>query len=157
AYDRNPMEEMPAMVRLDFFDINRTLTFAAPPETTVIWRGDFDLDAIAEPHEARGFQASQINGVPALCVADGCDDGTDVSSLHIKRGNLFDPALGRQVPFLTLPETLVSSPRLELLEAVADASQGNHSSLLDARDYRTLAEAITDPAAYSGELVSALL
>lgn len=157
SYARNLMEEMPATVGFDFFDINRTLTFAAPPETTVIWSGDFDLDAIAEAHEARGFQASEINGVPALCGADGCDSGTAVSPSNIERGNLFDPALGRQVPFLTLPETLVSSPRLELLEAVADASQGNDSSLLDARDYRTLAEAITDPAAYSGELVSALL
>ncbi|MCI0351029.1 MAG: hypothetical protein L0Z53_16510, partial [Acidobacteriales bacterium] len=151
------LEEMPATVGFDFFDINHTLVVAAPPAMTVIWSGDFDLDAIAAAHGARGFQQAEINGVPAWCGEAGCDSGMQQNIRNVEHGNLFDPAIGRQVPFLIFPDTLVSSSALEMLEAIADASQENMPSLLDAPEYRTLAEAITDNSAYSGELVSALV
>jgi hypothetical protein len=115
------------------------------------------MDAIAGAHAARGFQPSVINGIPAMCGAEGCDSGMRQNLTNLEHGNLFDPALGRQVPFLIQPETLVSSTSLEILESVAGTSEGAVSSLLDAPDYRTVVEAITDPSVYSGELVSALL
>jgi hypothetical protein len=150
------MEEMPVTVGFDFFDVNQTLTFGAPPATTVLWSGDFDLDAIAAAHQARGYLQAEVGGLPAWCGKEGCDSGMQQDFRNIEPGNLFDPALGRPVPFLTLPGTLISSPAWEMLEELADTSEGNMSSLLDAPDYRTLAEAITESSVNSGELVSAL-
>ena len=55
-----------------------------------------------------------------------------------------------------LPHHLASSPRWLDVEAVIATAHGHHRSLAEAADYRTLVEAVTDPALFTGVLVQAL-
>lgn len=149
--------EMPETVGFDFFDIDQTLTFSQYADLAVVWSGDFDTEPIGDAHAARGYQPAEIGGVPAWCGAEGCAARLSMSFDDIEHGNPFDSMLGRQVPFLTLPETLVSSTSFELLQGIAAAHQDQVASLADSPDYRVLAEALTDASVYSGELVSAVM
>jgi hypothetical protein len=153
-----------AVMGFDFFAINRTLGFGDLPLNAVIWSGDFDLEAVAAAHRARGYIQTAIGGVPAWCGPAGCDSGMTMNMEQRGLPNLFSPFLPRQVPFLIPDErTLISAPALERLEQIADVIGGigsptgmRSASLADADDYRVLAQAIADPAQYSGQLVSAI-
>lgn len=147
----------------DFFAINRTLTFGNPPEQGVVWSGDFDTEAIAAAHSARGYSQTAIAGVPAWCGPMGCDSGMMIDMEQMGFPNLFSASLPRQVPFLVPDDsTLVSATALPILESAAEASagvspiSGSSASIVASSDYRVLAQAVADPAVYSGQLVSAI-
>jgi len=145
---------MPEVVGFDIFDVDRTLSFGKPPSHGVIWSGDFDLAAIAATHAARGYIQTEIHGVPAWCSGDGCAAGMNVNPTERDLANIFDTGIGREVPFLLLPNLLVSAPDETTLERVADVTTGDLPSLAEAEDYHTLAEALIDPSVYMGQLVN---
>lgn len=145
------------LMGFDFFAINRTLTFGDPPGTGIIWRGDFDPQSIAAAHDARGYAQAEIGGMPAWCGPDGCDSGSMINMELNRLPNLFSAALPRAVPFLQPnAQTLVSSALIETLEGSAAAATGAGQSIAMSSDYRVLAQAVADPAVYSGQLVSAM-
>ncbi|MDX1993348.1 MAG: hypothetical protein SF029_13225 [bacterium] len=149
-----------SIVGFDLFDVDQTLTFGNPPSEAVLWRGRFNAESIAAVHEARGYTQERIDGVDAWCGPQGCASGMQVDLPNRDPNNIFDNGLGRPVPFLLLPdadqpETLVSSPNLAVLEQVAAVTNGDTTSLAEAPDYLTLANALNDPVAYPGLLIGA--
>lgn len=149
------IERIPEVMGFDFFDIDQTLAIGEPPDTTTVWRGEFDADSIVQAHLAREYLETEINGVQVLCGAGGCDNGTQVNIANRDPASLFDPQLGREFPFAIVDNTLITSIGLPSLENAISAHNGELQSLAKAEDFRTLAEAMLNPDVYEGELVQA--
>jgi hypothetical protein len=147
-------EQVPDVMGFDIFDINQTLTFGIAPNDGVVWQGDFDLGTLDVAHEARNYQQTDIEGISAWCGEAGCESGLTLNVNDINNANLFDPRLGRAVPFLVYDSgILVSAPAYTVLESVAQTTQNPDESIAQAEDYRALANAIVDSSVYSGQLI----
>jgi hypothetical protein len=147
--------DMKSVSGIDFFEIDRAITFSAPPAQGIIYQGQFDVDAIETASLARDYEQADINGVTAWCWIEGCDQGLKVNIADRSPSNIFDPSLGRNPPFLVLNggDTIAYAYALEVIEAMAFSSQGEWRSLADAPDYHAMASAITDSDMYAGDLV----
>jgi hypothetical protein len=146
---------MPEIMGFDFFDIDYTLEVGVPPYTTMVLRGNFDMDLVVATHIARDYTETEINGVQVMCGPVGCENGSRTDLAYVDWANMFDGGLGRQPPFAILPNTLVSAYELDILENAIHAINGESPSLAEAEDFRTVAEAILNPNVYSGDLVQA--
>jgi hypothetical protein len=94
--------DMKSVSGIDFFEIDRAIAFGAPPAQGTIYQGQFDVDAIETASLARDYEHADINGVPAWCWVEGCDQGLKVNIIGRNPANIFDPSLGRNPPFLVL-------------------------------------------------------
>ena len=147
------IEEMPDVVGLDYFAINRAISWGSPPSAGMMLGGEFDIEAVSQAHADRDYQANDFAGVTVWCGPNGCDSGFETNIENINPANIFDPRLGRAVPVLVMPGYLASSPDISVVEGVANATVDESDSLLDVWQYRTAAEAITDSETYSGDLI----
>lgn len=145
--------DMPAVVGFDFFDIDQALAFGHPPSQGMILAGEFDAESIGAAHAGRGYIADEIEGYTVWCHPEGCDMGMQQDLRNRNPANIFDPTLGRKPPVLILPGYLASSPNLEVVQGVAESAATGAVTLADAPGYRALAQAITDPERFSGDLV----
>lgn len=129
-------------VGFEIRDINRLFTFGNPPNNGIIWSGDFDEQAIRITHTARGYSAVTINDAEAWCYAGDCSTQMRPDPQGRELGNIFDPMLGRKIPFLMWDDTLISTPQQSILEGVTNLSENR---LYDNADVRALAQAATAP------------
>lgn len=146
-------------VGFEFPDIETFLSYGEPPGVIYMFGGSFDVDTIAEVYTAQGYAAEQIEGVTVWRRADGKSD-VEVDAANRRPENPFGGDLGRKQPLAVIPGAdglvyLASSSEWERVVRVVETSQGSVPSLADRDDYRTLVEAITDPARYEGLLVQA--
>jgi hypothetical protein len=146
---------MPEFMGFDFFDIDYTLEVGVPPYTTMVLRGNFDMDSVVAAHVARDYIETEMSGVQVMCGPVGCENGRRTDLAYVDWANMFDGGLGRQPPFAILPNTLVSAYELDILENAIRANNGESPTLAEAEDFRTVAEAILNPNVYSGYLVQA--
>lgn len=148
-------ETMPEVMGFDLLDVDYTFAVGALPDTTTIWRGEFNIESIIEAHLAREYTETEINGVQVMCGSFGCEEGFQQDLTNRNPANLFDPQFGRQPPFAIYPNTLISVFGLPSLEEAIDAYSGEVQSLAKAEDFRTLGEAMLNPDIYNGDLVQA--
>ncbi len=127
----------------DLFSIDRAIDFGNPPATVTMIEGDFDPDAVIAAHEARGFVASEINGLTLLCGAAGCDAGMDANLKGVDPANIFGGKLGRSQPTLVGDNLIASSASIDAIDATASTISGDSANLADQPDYRAAAEAIS--------------
>lgn len=132
---------MDELVGFEWFAINQAVSFGAPPTQGLILAGDFDTDAIIDAWTARGYVEDEIGGLPALCAADGCDQGMQISPEARDPANPFGGALGRTEPLAYADGLLLNSPSDETIAAMAAAPEGE--SVLDDPLYAALVDAIT--------------
>lgn len=144
------METTPEVMGLDYFDIDRALEFGLPPENGFIYAGDFDLEAVAQAHLARDYTETDLGGISLWCGPVGCENGMQQDLQNRDVANIFGGDLGRQFPFLVLPQYLAASVGLPTITGMADAYQGEALSLLNAPAYRAGAEALAQS---DGQLV----
>lgn len=153
-------EMMPDAIGFEYTALEHVLSFGQPPEVGVIWRGTFDIDRVTTAHLRRDFVSREIDGISALCGFAGCTEQPAINTANAMMGNLFDPVLGRDLPFLIAPvddeqTDLISVHQVDLLPEVAAALNRARPSLLDDERYRTLAIALTDGRHFEGTLVQA--
>ncbi|TVR20318.1 MAG: hypothetical protein EA396_10845 [Anaerolineaceae bacterium] len=153
-------EQMPDVMGFAYPALEHVLSFGQPPQVGVIWRGAFDIERVTAAHLARDFVSAEIDGINALCGFVGCAEQPAINTANALQGNLFDPALGRDLPFLIAPVNdeqtdLLSVHQVDLLPEVAAALNRASPSLLDDDRYRTLAIALTDGRHFEGTLVQA--
>jgi hypothetical protein len=146
---------MGTTVGYDWFDIDRIMTYGLYPDNGILLGGEFDPDAIAQAHTTLNYAPSQINGIPAWCSPNGCEDGGRVNLSNAFNGTLFGSRYGRYQTFLTPPGYLASASEYSILEETAATIAGEQPSLLDAPAYRALVAALFDPTRYNGPFVQA--
>ncbi len=139
----NLFENMPQVMGFDVFDINRALTFGDPPGTGYIYNGDFEPDAVAAAHTARGYVQTDYNGVALWCGAVGCGNGFQQNIPERDPVNIFGGDLGRQFPFALTPNYIYVSGDLTRLQDMMDTQRGALESLLDVPAYLAVADAAT--------------
>ena len=136
-------DEVAATMGFDLFNIDRALEYGNPPASVTLIEGDFDPAVVIAAHEARGFTASETNGLTLLCGADGCDQGLHVNRENVNQANIFGGQLGRSQPTLVGDHLIASSASIDAINLTASAISGDSDSLADQPDYRAAAEAIT--------------
>jgi hypothetical protein len=57
---------MPEFMGFDFFDIDYTLEVGVPPYTTMVLRGNFDMDSVVAAHVARDYIETEMSGVQVM-------------------------------------------------------------------------------------------
>jgi len=144
-------EPMPQVMGFDWFDIDRALTYGEPPSMGNVIAGDFDSDSIIAAFEARGFEQSELNGLPLLCSDAGCDAGMELDLQARDLANPFGGELGRKEPLVIAPGYLMDSADYEQVEGMTEAYTDDQDSLADAPDFRAAANI----ASANGTLVQA--
>lgn len=152
AYFNFVLTDLPRLGGFSFFDIDRALLFGQPLEIGNVLAGTFDPEAVTAAFSAWGFAPTEIGGLPAVCHAEGCEEGTQHDLVGREPGNPFGGSLGRREPLVILPDLLLNSPVIEVAESMVAAYQGEQPSILDNVAYRTAAEAMTSR---EGELIQA--
>lgn len=136
----------------EWFAIDQSLTFGAPPAQGNILAGDFDAEAIRAAFAGRDYTTAEIGGAEALCWVEGCDQGLRVDFAARDPAFLFGGSLGRREPVALLPGRLLNSPDHTTVAAMIAAQAGG--SLRDMPVYQALLEALPT---LDGDLVQANL
>jgi hypothetical protein len=129
--------------------VDRSLEYGAPPEMPLILGGTFDADAISTALSARGFEETDVSGVP---VWSRFDDGT-LNVKDIQPADPFGGNLGKAARIAVWPDYLANSAYWDATKGIIASAQGTEPSLADNPNYRALAEAVTAP---EGLLIQAL-
>lgn len=129
-------------VGIEIRQMNRTLEFGTLPDVGTVWSGDFDEEAIRTAHIARGYSPVVINNNEEWCYAGDCTTGTEANPQAIEVGNIFDPQMGRKVPFLLWDNLMMSAPQHAILEEV---TAPNAQTLYNSPNILSLAQAATAP------------
>lgn len=145
--------EAAELLGFEWFDIDQSLYFGVPPTAGGILRGQFDPERVRAAFEARDFAAETIDGVKVLCWIEGCDQGLMVDVRSRNPANPFGGNLGRREPVALLPNLLLNSPAIEVVDAMIQAATGAAPSLLDDPDYVAVADLISELGAADVELI----
>jgi hypothetical protein len=151
AYFRGGVE-MQTATGINIYTVERTLSFGEPPNTMVILKGAFGLDAIGQAYQAHAYTKNDLKGLTMWCGARGCDDGLHLDMKNLKPFDPFGGDLGRQQPVVVAPDYVLSSPNLQVLTDSVAAYQGA-ASLANQPDYLAFSEVITQ----SGTLLQTLV
>jgi len=147
---------IPERMGFGVFDVDRTLDFGNPPAIGTVWQGEFDQEAITAAHtEERDYITAEVAGITAVCQAAGCESRLEFDPAANDRTNLFDLLLQRPVPFLLLPDALISVGESALLPTVAETVNAERASLYDDPAYRLIVDALTQNDDYDGDLIQA--
>lgn len=144
------IERLPDLLGFEWFDIDGALTYGIPPESVTIVTVDAEPDRIGDRLRERDFETREVAGVTVW--HKGEDGALDLSQRDF--GDPFDANLGKSQRISLLAGQLINSSYWQPMEALVGTAAGEIPSLAHSRDYRTLAEAIEDPA--TGELLQAV-
>jgi len=142
---------------LDFFEIDRTFYFGAPPQGGTIYSGHFDSQRIIQTLTARTYTLTESNGIPVLCGPVGCDKGLEPKNWlpdtkvdprtmrHIGTYPIFDGSAGRQQPLALPPGVILTSGDWNQINQMTAATAGLADSLYTVPEFRAVADfAATD-------------
>lgn len=138
------LDELPATVGFNFFDVDRSASFGQPPTQAYLLQGDLNYDSMSAAFSNIGYEAAELMGMPALCSVDGCDTGQNVDIANRLMANPFGGHLGRREPLVFLPEIVANSPSSGVLNQVVQAASGEADSLADNPNYMALEEALSN-------------
>lgn len=136
--------EATELIGMEWFDIDQTLSFGVPPTAGAVLRGQFDPERVRAAFEARDFAAETIDGVKVLCWIEGCDQGLMIDVRSRNPANPFGGNLGRREPVALLPNLLLNSPAIEVVNGMIQAATGAAPSLLDDPDYAAVTDLISE-------------
>jgi hypothetical protein len=147
-------DRWPDLLGFDFFDVDRAISFGAPPADGDVLFGRFDPAAIASAFARRGFTATdEGGGRTLLCGQGGCDAGAEIHADRRDPSNPFGGMLGRDEPLGVSATELDSSAALATVYRIMDAPLGTTPALGDDPSYRAAAET----ASADGTLIQATL
>lgn len=144
-------EDYAATIGIDFFEIERAVSYGMAPTQVTALQGDFDPDAIDAAYTARGYEVLAASGITTYCGENGCDGGAVQNLTRRDTADPFGGNLGRQQPVLLFEgsetnasrDLVASAVPLSELAALEGVYTGDSPSLLDAPEYRAAAEAVT--------------
>jgi hypothetical protein len=148
--DRNV--DMPRLVGFDWFAIDHMIGYGAPPRVGLALTGTFDAAKIGKALSSRGFQQSDVTGTT---VWYRFEDGQEDPKAREPR-DPFGGATGAAARIAILPGYLGSARYWDMAKQLVATSRKEQKSLADAADYRSLADAVTDPDVYQGSLLQAV-
>jgi hypothetical protein len=129
------------LVGFDLADLTQTVQVGDPPDIVTLLRGNFDLARLQAAWEAQGYQPVEIDGVRA---AASLHEGPEID-LSSELGKI---ALARMNNVAVLEDgTLVYTPTLTALEAVAATGRRDAPALADRVDVAALLAAQPEPLA----------
>ena len=144
------IDQMQQVVGFEWIaSVNRSLEYGTPPRTALILDGTFDASAISTALSARGFEETDVSGVP---VYSRFEDG-QVSLQDSEPADPFGGHLGMAARIAVFPGYLANSSYWDTTKGIIAAAQGDQPSLADNPNYHALADAITAP---DGLLIQAL-
>lgn len=147
-------DEMPVTMGIDFFQIERVLVDAQPPNQVYYLQGDFDVAAIRTALTERDFALeSETERFELWCGADGCENSNRMRMDDIDPSDLFGGDLGRQWARLVSPDLLIGANQFADLQTVERALRQDSGSLADNSLYQAAANAVGD----QGVLLQALI
>jgi hypothetical protein len=123
----------------EWFAVDQSLTFSAPPAVGNLLAGDFAAEAITAALTARNYEAREIDGVAALCPVEGCDYGVTLNLQDRDPAYLFGGELGQRHPIALLPSLILHSRDEATLTTMIEAHNGE-DSLLATTPYQLLVD-----------------
>lgn len=138
-------DEMPAAMGIDFFEIDRALINAAPPNTVAYLFGDFDPAAIGAALAAREFTQESVTGeVELWCGSVGCENSEQINPAERNPADFFGGDLGRLWGRLIAPQFMIGANMFEDLQVVEQVVNGEDTSLADDALYQAAVTAVSD-------------
>ena len=122
-------DSWPSVVGFDYFDVDRLLSFGAPPTVGVIAAGRFDPAAISTAHEARGFSSTDQGNSMLICSEAGCEDGLTTDLAGREPADPFGGFLGRKQPLVVTSDLLLSSATFDVVSSMQEAGDGTTDSV----------------------------
>ncbi len=139
--------EMPAAMGADFFQIDRVLVDAAPPQTVMYLFGDFDPAAIGAALTERDFTQEAVSGAVELwCGSVGCENSEQINLRERNSADFFGGDLGRQWGRLIAPEFMIGANIFTDLQDVEQVVNGAQDSLASNLLYQAAVAALSDQA-----------
>ena len=135
-------EDMPRLLGIDLFAIDRTLYFGQPPTMGYILQGNFDPDAFMGALTQRDYISEAKGAVTIMCPSEGCDTGQEMNLAAREPGNPFGGTFGRQEPLAYEAGYVFNSADGVMLNAIVESANGGQPSLQDNPVYQAAASAI---------------
>lgn len=134
----------PDVLGLDFFKIDQSLMFGAPPVYGILLRGDFDAQSIITAHQARDYSSVDApEGVTLLCYEGDCSSGVSADLMSRDLANIFGGELGRREPIALTDNLILNSPAESTLTGMIQTHSGEFNALGDLPQYHAAAQAAT--------------
>jgi hypothetical protein len=144
--------DMPRLVGFDWFAIDRVIGYGAPPRVGLTLTGTFDANKVAKALSLGRFQQTDVTGVTVWYRFD--DGQVDPKAQGFK--DPFGVATGVAARIALLPGSLSNTRYWDMAKQIVATYKKDQKSLAEASDYRALADAMTDPAVYTGSLLQAV-
>jgi hypothetical protein len=123
----------------EWFAVDQSLTFSAPPAVGNLLAGNFATEAITAALTARNYEAREIDGVAVLCPIEGCDYGVMLNLRDRDPAYLFGGELGQRHPIALLPSLILHSRDEATLTTMIEAHNGE-DALLATMPYQLLVD-----------------
>lgn len=137
--DTSTWGNMPSVMGIEFFQIERELGYGEPPGAGLIIQGNFDRAAVETAWSARDYQSTEAG---IWCYQADCTTSATVMMDKREVANLFGGRLGRQEALLITDDTLQGSADAQLLAGAAQALNGEARSLADDSAYRAAVQTL---------------
>ena len=139
---------MESFVGFSFLDVDRTVSFGAPPAQGVVVDGRFGQARIEEALEKRGYSlTSSVSGV-IWCGPGGCNSGTEINLENRNLGNPFGGSLGQNHIVGFVGGRVVASPSFDTVNGALDTytgvADGRGESLAGVDAVQAAFEAVAD-------------
>lgn len=130
----------------NLYDVHQVLAVGSAPDLVMVFRGDFDADALHATWVANGYQAVRVEGVTIWSLYPG--DSVDLSAPASR------PALGNLNNIVLLDDgTLIATSRLSRLQRTVRVIHAQEPSLAENADIGHILVRGSDPE----EFVTAIL
>ncbi len=129
-------------IGFDFFGIHQTLVYGIPPSSANLNVLDLDQSVLASTLASFDYTLQEVAGGTLYCPPDGCEG---LARQNLRDRLLLPPIideLGRYLPTLVLPDTLILSPDFAMIDTHIKVQHGTISSLGDVLEYRVATEAV---------------
>lgn len=144
------INQVPVTVGIQWFDMDRTLEW----DSSTLIQGNFQQVDLIHKLQQRAFTQAERNGVQVWSRLEDGETNPEAAIL----GDPFDDGSGAAARIALLRNDLIlHTTTWTAFDPVVALQQGVTGSLRDNPDYRALAEALVDPAYYSGSLITAVL
>lgn len=155
--------ELPTLVGIEWFAIDRALAFGMPPYEGVLLNGASDFASVQSVDmalQAYQFEKGHARGIPVWLRFDEYDVRPDAAIPPDKMGRRpndpFGVSNGYAARILFNSGKLVGTRSSELASAIVDTWVGDFPTLHSVPAYRAAVEAVTDHSRQKGHLIQAL-
>jgi hypothetical protein len=144
-YLRSVISEGEDSTGINFFAIERTISYGRPPATGVILQGNFNNDAIVAAYTENGWEVERDeDGVIMLCSVEGCDSGLQTKLDQRNLANPFGGELGRVEPIALTDGFIYNSPVMTTIMGMMNVRRGDFPSLAESADVQAAVAVIAE-------------